>query len=77
MRRFQLADEMEQELCSDDPWLVLHKIDSPTKMRFIGNRVSECSFEDSSKVAPSIAPFLKREFPSCGNAMVCPPSSLN
>lgn len=58
--RFQLADEMENELCSDDPWLVLHKIDSPTKMRFIGNRVSECSFEDSDKVAPSIAPYIKR-----------------
>ncbi|KAK9826219.1 hypothetical protein WJX74_000688 [Apatococcus lobatus] len=58
--RFQLADEMEQELCSDDPWLVLHKIDSPTKMRFIGNRVAECSFEDSDKVAPSIAPYIKR-----------------
>lgn len=52
---------MENELCSDDPWLVLHKIDSPTKMRFIGNRVSECSFEDSDKVAPSIAPYIKRE----------------
>ena len=30
---------MENDLCGDDPWLVLHKIDSPTKMRYIGNRV--------------------------------------
>ena len=37
--RFQLQDDMENELCSEDPWLVLHKIDSPTKMRYIGNRV--------------------------------------
>ncbi|KAK9868651.1 hypothetical protein WJX84_001984 [Apatococcus fuscideae] len=60
--RFQLADEMENDLCSDDPWLVLHKIDSPTKMRFIGNRVAECSFEESdpNKIAPSIAPYIKR-----------------
>ena len=37
--RFQLQDDMENDLCSEDPWLVLHKIDSPTKMRYIGNRV--------------------------------------
>ena len=37
--RFQLQDDMEHDLCSDDPWLVLHKIDSPTKMRYIGSRV--------------------------------------
>jgi len=30
---------MEHDLCSEDPWLVLHKIDSPTKMRYIGGRV--------------------------------------
>ena len=52
---------MENDLCSDDPWLVLHKIDSPTKMRFIGNSVAQCSFEDSDKVAPSLAPYVKRE----------------
>lgn len=37
--RFQLQDDMEHDLCSEDPWLVLHKIDSPTKMRYIGSRV--------------------------------------
>ncbi|KAI7842582.1 hypothetical protein COHA_003686 [Chlorella ohadii] len=31
--RFQLTDEFEDDICSTDPWLVLHKIDSPTKMR--------------------------------------------
>ena len=34
-----MQDDMEHDLCSDDPWLVLHKIDSPTKMRYIGSRV--------------------------------------
>lgn len=38
--RFQLQDDMENDLCSDDPWLILHKIDSPTKMRYIGKRVA-------------------------------------
>ncbi len=68
---------MEDDLCSDDPWLVLHKIDSPTKMRFIGNRVAQCSFEESDKVAPSLAPYVKREallihsFPAVTAATAC------
>lgn len=41
--RFQLVDEFEAGLCSDDPWLVLHKIDSPTKMRYVGQRVANCT----------------------------------
>lgn len=41
--RFALADEFEEDLCSDDPWLILHKIDSPTKMRYVGARVANCS----------------------------------
>ena len=55
---------MENDLCSDDPWLVLHKIDSPTKMRYIGNRVQGCNFSDAEppeKVAPSIEPFIKQK----------------
>ena len=55
-----LLDEIENDLCSDDPWIVLHKIDSPTKMRFVGNRVGQCdkSALNASVVAPSIAQFV-------------------
>ena len=56
-----LCQDMDENMCGVDPWLVLHKIDSPTKMRFIGNRVATCSFEESDKVAPSLAPYVKRE----------------
>ena len=42
--RFQLQDDMENDLCSDDPWLILHKIDSPTKMRYLGSRVGVSIF---------------------------------
>ena len=55
-----LLDEIESDLCSDDPWIVLHKIDSPTKMRFVGNRVGQCdkSTLNASVVAPSIAQYV-------------------
>ena len=58
--RFMLQEEIEDELCSNDPWLVLHKIDSPTKMRFMGNRVAQCNASDldPTVVAPSIARFV-------------------
>ena len=51
---------MDSNLCSEDPWLVLHKVDSPTKMRYIGQRLNECnaSSYDPSRVAPSIQPFV-------------------
>ncbi|KDD74010.1 hypothetical protein H632_c1655p0, partial [Helicosporidium sp. ATCC 50920] len=49
--RFQLADEFEWGLCSDDPWLVLHKIDSPTKMRYVGSRVAACKREPTGLAA--------------------------
>lgn len=55
--RFQMTEEFAEDLCSDDPWLVLHKIDSPTKMRFVGTQVSNCTF-DGHVLAPSIAPFV-------------------
>ena len=38
--RFQLQDDIEEEICSSDPWIILHKIDSPTKMRYIGSKVA-------------------------------------
>ena len=67
--RFMLLDEIESDLCSDDPWIVLHKIDSPTKMRFVGNRVSQCdkSTLNASVVAPSIAQYVGL----AGNAVCC------
>jgi galactosylxylosylprotein 3-beta-galactosyltransferase len=65
--RFQLAAEFEDDLCSADPWLVLHKIDSPTKMRYVGSRVANCSAQavpEAWALAPSIeshVPAEKRE----------------
>ena len=51
---------MDANLCSDDPWLVLHKVDSPTKMRYIGTRISECNDTafDPTRVAPSIQAYV-------------------
>ena len=58
--RFQLSEETDADLCSADPWLVLHKIDSPTKMRYIGNRMATCnaSAADPAAIPPSLAPFV-------------------
>ncbi len=58
-----LQEDIEDDLCSDDPWLVLHKIDSPTKMRFVGNKVAQCdpSTLNSTTVAPSIARYVGAE----------------
>ena len=38
----------------------MHKIDSPTKMRYVGNRVAACNASDPSAVPKSIAEFVKR-----------------
>ncbi|EIE27538.1 hypothetical protein COCSUDRAFT_52196 [Coccomyxa subellipsoidea C-169] len=60
--RFQLQDDIEQQICSNDPWIILHKIDSPTKMRYIGSKVNSCNKTvDSMSVAPSIAHWVKRK----------------
>jgi len=60
--RFQLQDDIEEEICSDDPWIILHKIDSPTKMRFIGSKVASCNkTQDSRSIAPSIAAWVKQK----------------
>ncbi|KAK9917595.1 hypothetical protein WJX75_006193 [Coccomyxa subellipsoidea] len=60
--RFQLQDDIEQQICSNDPWIILHKIDSPTKMRYIGSKVNSCNkTADSMSVAPSIAHWVKRK----------------
>ena len=45
--RFQLEEAFEWDLCSADPWLVLHKIDAPTKMRYVGARFASCSSSSS------------------------------
>jgi hypothetical protein len=51
---------LQEEICSPDPWIILHKIDSPTKMRYIGSKVASCNASaDSYGVAPSIAPWVK------------------
>jgi len=34
---------MPRWICSDNPWLVLHKVDSPAKMRFLGEEFAKCS----------------------------------
>ena len=60
--RFQLQDDIEEEICSNDPWIILHKIDSPTKMRYIGSKVASCNKTlDSTAVAPSIAAWVKQK----------------
>ena len=60
--RFQLQDDIEEEICSSDPWIILHKIDSPTKMRYIGSKVASCNNTlDSTAVAPSIAAWVKQK----------------
>lgn len=65
--RFQLSADFENDLCSADPWLVLHKIDSPTKMRYVGARVANCSAQgvpEAWALAPSIeshVPVEKRQ----------------
>jgi hypothetical protein len=60
--RFQLQDDIEEEICSNDPWIILHKIDSPTKMRYIGSKVASCNQTlDSTAVAPSIAAWVKQK----------------
>ena len=55
-----LLEDIENDLCSDDPWIVLHKIDSPTKMRYVGNQVNQCdkSTLNASVIAPSIAQYV-------------------
>ena len=55
-----LQEDIEDNLCSEDPWLVLHKIDSPTKMRFVGNKVAQCDPANftTSKVAASLAHYV-------------------
>lgn len=63
--RFMLQEDIEDSLCSEDPWLVLHKIDSPTKMRFVGNKVAQCDPANftTSKVAGSLAHYIGPEGP--------------
>ena len=51
----------ELYLCNPDPWIILHKLDSPTKMRYIGQRFASCGLElDEHLVPASIAPWVAR-----------------
>ncbi|KAL6785480.1 hypothetical protein ACKKBF_B00425 [Auxenochlorella protothecoides x Auxenochlorella symbiontica] len=56
--RFALDPEFERGLCSDDPWLILHKIDSPTKMRHVGARVANCT-----RPVDGLAASIKEHYP--------------
>jgi len=40
--KVKVMDAVVDDLCTDDPWLVLHKIDSPTKMRALGLEARRC-----------------------------------
>lgn len=54
---------------SYDPWLVLHKIDSPTKMRYVGAKVANCSFDQyEGWVPPSIEKYVPKEKGEQGQA---------
>lgn len=66
LSRFLLQEDIEDSLCSEDPWLVLHKIDSPTKMRFVGNKVAQCDPANftTSKIAASLAHYIGPEGPT-------------
>ena len=79
--RFQLQDDIEEEICSSDPWIILHKIDSPTKMRYIGSKVASCNQTlDSTAVAPSIAAWVKQKgkhLASLCNTSVSRPEGCN
>lgn len=59
--RFQLEDSIEEAMCTNDPWLILHKIESPTKMRFVGNKANSCPDElfSSDASVPSLAPYMQ------------------
>lgn len=42
--RFVMEPKFEKSVCStQDPWVILHKIDSPTRMRFVGAKAKNCS----------------------------------
>lgn len=46
---------------ADDPWLILHKLDSPSKMRYIGSRFGACRNATSATVIPgSIAEWVSQ-----------------
>ena len=47
----KMQEETEKDVCSSDPWLVLHKIESPTKMRYVGERFAACTSEGTGTIA--------------------------
>jgi len=40
---FELDEKFEENLCSEDPWVILHKIDSPSKMRVVADKYANCT----------------------------------
>lgn len=59
--RFRLLDSFEEDICSTDPFLVLHKIESPAKMRFMGQRVANCTAPEPWVLAKSIEKYVAPE----------------
>lgn len=57
---YELDEKFENDICGSDPWLILHKIDSPTKMRWVGKRVANCTNEPSG-YAESIKEYYPKE----------------
>ena len=46
---------------AEDPWLILHKLDSPSKMRYIGARFAGCkNAADPTVVPASIAEWVSK-----------------
>ena len=52
--RVKVMGAVTEDLCSDTPWLVLHKIDSPTKMRALGAELRGCGGGSVAAVAASV-----------------------
>ena len=48
----QLTEEVEEHLCGSQPWLVLHKLDPPSRTRFVGQRFAAC--EAAAAAAPAL-----------------------
>lgn len=51
LRRLRLLIQpwFRKDLCSDEPWLILHKIDTAEKMRVWADALAECLKEREAK----------------------------
>jgi len=53
--KVKIMDAVTVDLCSADPWLILHKIDSPTKMRMLGDEARRCGTPESAAAVRAAA----------------------